>query len=169
MNIPKPMPTRQDLESVFTYDPESGKLYRLTLSNGVESLTECGAKQKSARYKLVSFKNERYLIHRLIWVMIHGRSPEGEVDHVDGDPNNNRPGNLRLATSRQNNHNRRLSVRNKSGVKGVLWVEKIQRWRGLVIDQGHQHFVGHFLTVEEAAVAVAAKRKRLHGSFCNHG
>ena len=103
-----------------------------------------------------------------MWVIIHGTPPAGEVDHIDGDPLNNRPENLRLATSGQNNHNRRLSERNKSGVKGVIWVERHKRWRGLVVHKGHQHFVGNFTELRAAEAAVIAKRQELHGDFARH-
>jgi HNH endonuclease len=139
----KSLPSKDALLEVFSYDPASGKLFRRRSRQGGANLVEVATAQKSTPYRHVAFRNRNYLLHRLVGVIIHGTPPAGGIDHIDGDPLNNRPENLRLATSGQNNHNRRLSQRNKSGVKGVIWVERHKRWRGLVVHKAHQHFVGN--------------------------
>jgi hypothetical protein len=85
-----------------------------------------------------------------------------EIDHIDGDGTNNKWDNLRNATSAQNNHNRKMSSRNKSGVKGVFWETSRKRWRAAI---GPQSWVARFKTFEEAVAAVNAKRAEMHGEF----
>lgn len=56
-------------------------------------------------------------MHRLIT-----NAQEGfMVDHRDGNPLNNQRCNLRVCTGSNNNMNRNIGSRNKSGFKGVYW------------------------------------------------
>lgn len=44
--------------------------------------------------------------HRIVWVLHHGTDPyPHDIDHIDGNPLNNRPENLRLTNSRKNVRN----------------------------------------------------------------
>lgn len=41
--------------------------------------------------------------HRLVWTVTHGPIPDGmQINHIDRDPQNNRPSNLELVTCREN-------------------------------------------------------------------
>lgn len=51
-----------------------------------------------------------------------------EVDHVDGDPTNNKRSNLRLCTHSQNIANRGTLRHNTSGVTGVKWESRRSHW-----------------------------------------
>ena len=48
-------------------------------------------------------------LSRVIWGLHNGDPKDSMVDHIDGDPSNNRISNLRLATSSQNQMNRKSS------------------------------------------------------------
>jgi hypothetical protein len=97
---------------------------------------------------------------------MHGEFPLVEVDHINGDGADNRASNLRLATSSQNNQNRRLSARNKTGVKGVFRVSR--SWRVSVGVNGKYH-IAHFAKFEDAVKHSIELRARLHGDFANDG
>lgn len=88
-----------------------------------------------------------------------------EVDHRDGDGLNNSRDNLRTATKAQNQHNGRMRITNTSGVKGVSWHKGNRKWLAQVMHQRRRVVLGYFHTTEEAAVAVAQGRARLHGEF----
>jgi len=70
-------------------------------------------------YKQVSIKGKRYKLHRIIWALANGRwpNPEMQVDHINRDPRNNHPDNLREVTASQNQRNR--AANRETGLYGV--------------------------------------------------
>jgi len=59
-----------------------------------------GSVSKVDGYRRVTFR------HR-VWVMTRGEYPRFQIDHVDGNRDNNRPGNLRDVPQSVNRRNRR--------------------------------------------------------------
>ena len=67
----------------------------------------------------------------VVWERANGPIPDGMwIDHINGDPTDNRLENLRLATASQNNMNMRRRKDNKSGVKGLYWRNRKDRPSG---------------------------------------
>lgn len=98
-------------------------------------------------------------LHRLIM-----NCPENmEVDHIDGDGLNNCKSNLRICTHRENILNRSVNKRKDNSMKGVGLHEG--RWRSRIASEGKKFFLGHFPTMELAAIAYNEKAKELHGEF----
>lgn len=85
------------------------------------------------------------------------------VDHINGDGLDNRRSNLRVATNAENGRNRRISVANKSGFKGVDFNRG--RWRATIRDGSRPVFLGRFKTPEEAHDAYCKAAVKLHGDF----
>jgi hypothetical protein len=108
-------------------------------------------------------------VHRIAWALAHGEYPNVEVDHINGNGADNRLCNLRLATSSQNNQNRRLSSRNRTGVKGVFRIKAGKKpWRVAIGLNGH-YYITHFETFEEAVQHAEQKRREMHADFANDG
>lgn len=65
--------------------------------------------------------------HRVVFELVSGQKiPEGvEVDHIDGNRQNNRFSNLRLVTDAQNARNQKLKSNSATGVVGVYWQENL--------------------------------------------
>lgn len=77
------------------------------------------------------------------------------VDHINGDPLDNRRANLRFATSAENAQNRRGSNRGaRSRYRGVTWSKKSQKWAAGAMLEGKQHWLGVF--DDEFAAALRA-------------
>lgn len=97
-------------------------------------------------------------LHRVIL-----NPPEGfEVDHVDGDPFNNRRSNLRAVTRRQQAQN--TTGRGSSGYRNV-YPAKAGGWNVSAMKDGKLHSSGRFLDLDDAATAAKALRARL---FTHH-
>ena len=96
------------------------------------------------------------------------RAREHEVvDHINGDPLDNRKGNLRLCTTHQNSFNQQLRKQNKSGYKGVFHRPDNPKkpWSVRIGFNGVGRYVGYFATKEEAALAYNEAAKKYHGDF----
>lgn len=101
------------------------------------------------------------LMHRLIL----GAQKGEEVDHEDCDGLNNRRNNIRVATKAENMHNRRISIANSSGVKGVSLSRNRRKWVARIRLNRTEHYLGTFNRLEDAAAAYAAASVKLHGDF----
>lgn len=101
------------------------------------------------------------LLHRFLL-----SAPAGmEVDHLDGDGLNCRRGNLRVATTAQNQQNRRISADNTSGLKGASFDRTKKQWQAQIRINGRQTKIGHFNSAEEAHEAYVQTALRHFGEF----
>ncbi len=145
---PKPMPSQEELNDLFTYNPETGLLTtKVRLAQRVPANTVVGSLNSSG-YLKVTYKGSSYTIHRLIWKMVTGEEPE-VVDHINWIRSDNRWGNLRALTYSNNNFHRK-HLRKYTRIKGG----KLR-----VTLRGKD--VGYFETWEEADAAFKAARKTL--------
>lgn len=99
------------------------------------------------------------------WEIVGQPAGMDHVDHINGDGLDNRRCNLRHATRSQNAINQDLSVRNKSGHRGVHWSKARKRWIAVISYERRQHYLGSFRTKEEAAEAYAKAAEKHHGEF----
>jgi hypothetical protein len=90
-----------------------------------------------------------------------------EIDHIDGDPLNNRRSNLRVVTHAQNMQNRRKQSGTSSRYRGVHWNSQRSKWRaGLRVD-GRFVDLGHFADEDEAGAVARKARAELHTHATN--
>lgn len=158
-----------DVLQALNYCPESGIFtWKISPSNSVKKGSIAGA-SSTGGYIRICFAGKMYSAHRLAWFFCYGVHPIFDIDHIDGNPANNRLANLREATEAQNLWNRRLCSRNKSGVKGVCWYAAGQKWAAQIRKNGVKIFLGYFTSIEEAEKVVRAARQTLHAEFTNHG
>ena len=77
------------------------------------------AGSKSQSGYSVSWNRKGYRVHRIIWLLTYGTiDPTLVIDHIDGNPLNNRISNLRLVDHKVNTRNRGIDKRNKLGFSG---------------------------------------------------
>lgn len=114
-------------------------------------------------------EQRKFLAHRLIWFLANGRWPEKLIDHINGNPVDNRLSNLRSASPSENSRNMVISPRNRSGVKGVSIDKTTGKWRAELMRERKIMFLGFFVNLDDAERAIMAVREKLHGGFANHG
>ncbi len=102
----KKLPDLTVLESLFDYDPNTGGLYR----KGAEpcEVNTLGAWLRSGHRSIYVKGHGQYLLHRIVYFMFHRRDPRDLiVDHINGDPADNRIKNLRCCNASANASNLR--------------------------------------------------------------
>lgn len=140
------------LRELFTYDDNSGALYR------GERL--CCARDTYG-YVVVGIDRKLYKAHRVIWALLYGAWPAGHIDHIDGERDNNRRNNLREVDRFENMQNMRAHKDNASGYLGVHWHPRLKHWRAQVTVRGIHRVVGGFTTPELAHHAYVDMKRQL--------
>ena len=156
------LPSHEMIRHKFNYDPNSGRLTRAVTSGSAVAGAVAGGPGKNG-YVYVSCGNRHFLAHRIIWCWMTGEWPSKCIDHINGDPLDNRWENLRLATHSQNLCNSRVRSDNKVGVKGVCKSGK--RYRATITFGGKTRHIGYFSTLEEASKARADYANQYHCEF----
>lgn len=157
----------KDLHSIFEY--KDGSLYwKIHCGHGRLKPGDLAGTTHKDGYKSVRIDNVMVKQHRVIFVMFNGYLPK-YIDHIDGNPSNNRIENLRDATPAQNSRNAKTPKRNSSGVKGVCWHKLKKKWIASCAINGILKHIGYFEEKNKAEEAVKAFREKHHGNFANHG
>ena len=158
----------QELKEIVHYDPETGIMKWAKLLNARAPIgKECG-RTMTRGYRAFIVRRKTIYTHRAAWAYVNGSWPKNTIDHINGNKSDNRISNLREATSGENNRNSKTPKSNTSGVKGVSWNSKHQRWRARVGINKKDIHVGEFLTIQQAENAIIEMRKTLHGEFARH-
>lgn len=172
----------ETLRQLLRLDPETGRVY--WRPRGVDLFTDGGhaAAHNCAKWNAKNAGCEaftrcadgyfcgqifgrRLKAHRVIFALHYGHWPVEEIDHKDKDRKNNRPDNLREATSSQNSQNRNMQVNNKTGFIGVYWWPERKCYKSSVQVGGVSKHVGLFKDPVAAAKARDIVAKELHGQF----
>lgn len=120
-------------------------------------------------YRRIAIDGKAYLSHRIIWLWHGNELPDGyEIDHIDGNRENNRIENLRISTHVQNTQNAARRKDNSSGVKGVSWHKDHRKWQAYISINRKREYLGLYDDLSLAAKVVTEARNKLHGSFAKH-
>lgn len=106
--------------------------------------------------------------HQIAWAHHYGEWPESWIDHINGDRSDNRISNLRLVDGAGNARNRKRAANNTSGVTGVGWQRRIQKWTAQIKVDGRPIHLGVFASKQDA-IAARQLAERKHGFHPNHG
>ena len=90
-------------------------------------------------------------IHRIVAsAFLPNPNNKKMVDHIDNNETNNKLINLRWATTSENAQNAKLSTKNTSGTKGVVFLKNTQKWRAQICINGKHISLGSFMKKEDA-------------------
>jgi hypothetical protein len=124
------------------------------------SVKSCGYLQTAFRFE----KNKRTFIlkHRLVFFaynenfeIFRRSTTENFIDHVNGNPSNNRIENLRLVTHQQNQFNRKRA-------RGYSWHKQNKKWRAAIRINGKKKHLGYFESEQDAREAYLKAKEIYH-------
>ena len=169
------------LALLLRYDPRTGKLYwrrrprHLFKSdqswrtwNTRYADTEAFTAQETSGYHRGAIFGKLFKAHRVIWAIVHGEWPKHNIDHIDGNPSNNRIENLRDVPQSENVKTLSRASHNTSGITGVHWCNTWNRWIAKIKINGKTKTLGQFKNREDA-IAARAKANELYGFTPRHG
>ena len=149
--------THQYLTEILTYHPDTGIFLWRQCRNAYKNGTPAGG--KSLGYISIMIDGEAYYAHRLAWFYVHQTWPE-LIDHINGDRSDNRISNLRVVSAVENGWNQRYTRQNKTGVPGVTWIEREQKYKASIIVCGSHITLGRFEDKKSAFLAYMNAKKR---------
>lgn len=123
-----------------------------------------GRKRAYTRYKIKEGKIISLQLSCLVMGRFEGKD-NLKVDHINGNTLDNRKENLRITTHQQNMMNRGANKRTKSGVTGVHYLPKYNRWNAVITVNKTTHYLGTFKTKEDAIKARKAAEKEYFGEY----
>jgi hypothetical protein len=158
------------LEDVLRYEPDTGKFFWLVARPRKTRAGDPAGHLNKAGYIEIRYNHTTYQAHRIAWYLHTGEDPLTlQIDHINGDPADNRIINLRLATPAQNAKNIRKKENTTSSYKGASWHKKTGKWQAQIKVDGRNIYLGYYNTQLDAHLAYCAAAARLHGEFANFG
>lgn len=161
----------EEVARLFTYDRETGVLYwrnrnRTTTRHKYVAGT---IKGNNNGYRHVGIKGKIYQEHRIIMMLCFGHIPENaEIDHINHVRDDNRLANLRFVTRRENQRNKSVSSKSTTGVTGVYFYKRLQKYIARIRVNREFIHLGVFDTLEGAAEA-RRQADRKYKFNNNHG
>lgn len=182
----KNLPDPEMLRQLLRYEPETGKFswrarpddFNGTLRRVNRNWnTRFAGKEAFASISKRGYHDgvilcTRYYAHRVAWAMHYGEWPSDVIDHIDGNPLNNKIENLRCVTQAINSRNCRLvsgeTRRNRTGVSGVWWDKRRQKYQAYIDECRKRKYLGRFDSIEDA-IRARKEAERGMGFHPNHG
>lgn len=169
------MNLRQKAIEKYNYCPDTGNLFYKNILRIFEGSKYPIPKYMQAKsiagmlnkygYLLVQVGSRQYLAHRIIWLMVYGKLPKCQIDHINGIKHDNRLENLRDVTGSENKHNVANANNNsKTGALGVSFF--INKYKAQIQVNGKYIYLGLFDTIEKARLAYWSKKEELLPNIC---
>ena len=157
--------TQAQLKSQLFYDPIVGIFIRRSVNTPAIKLGSIAGGINVHGYVTISVLGKLYLAHRLAWLYMTGKWPEADIDHKNGVRTDNRWSNIRKATRSQNLQNTAVRSDNTSGIKGVSWCKKTNKWRAYIQVNKKTVIIDYFTNRDDAARARKEAEQKRYGEF----
>jgi hypothetical protein len=157
--------TAERVREALDYDPRTGILRWKIKPAARVTIGDIAGGKNGQGYLAFHFEGKHRQAHRIVWLHVYGKWPDGFIDHINGDPSDNRIANLRDVNEAQNGFNRKTYVTNTSGFKGVSFHKRDQRYIAYIYVRGTRRELGAFDTAEEAHKAYMVAAAKSFGEY----
>ena len=145
------------LVSLFDFDMDTGIF---TWKTGQRKGMKAGTLTKIGYIQIRIGKN-LFRAHRLAWLYCYGCFPSFDIDHIDGNKENNKISNLRDVEKYVNSQNKRKARSdNKTGILGVC--KRKDKYRAQIYHSGKVVHLGFFDHAEDAKNAYLNAKRLFH-------
>lgn len=153
-----------ELKKSLKYDRETGVFQWLISPRFNVKIGDLAGVSKSKGYLSIGLNGRVYRAHVLAWFYVYGVWPTGVIDHIDGNPQNNRIENLRDCSRAVNTQNQKQPHKgNKTGVLGVsMNGSKKNPFRAALSIDGKITYLGIYPTPELAHEAYLVAKRQFH-------
>ena len=142
------MITQEELKLILHYDPLTGVFTRASSTHS-QLIGAIAGNVDRGGYRRIHIKGKRMAAHRLAWFYIHGDWPLGDIDHINGNKDDNRIVNLRDVSTRDNTNNQ---FRHREGkLVGCYYVKKSGRYASQITWGEVVYYLGTYDTEQEAS------------------
>ena len=149
------------LQELFVYCPKTGVVVR-KVSKGKGKAGDIVGTIHSAGYLQVRVDGVWEYVHRIAYALTLGVYPEAEIDHINGDPKDNRWANLRAATHAENMQNKKQPSHSTQPYKGVRRSTTEGKWVARIRANMKEVHIGTFASAEEAYGAYRNFAEKVH-------
>lgn len=159
----------EDMKTMVSYNPDTGEFIRIKgLKRDLGKPAGGFADGNNQGYLRIRIKGEMIKAHRLAFAYMTGSFPDTDIDHINGDIQDNRWCNLRAVDRITNGKNQKLYKNNESGYSGVVWQDQSKTWRVQTGSGKYRKYYGSF-TCKLDAIATRMKVERELDYHENHG
>ena len=107
-------------------------------------------------------------IHQLVAKhFIPNINNENCIDHINNNKLDNTFSNLRWCTTQQNSFNASLSKKNTSGIKGITWNNRMNKWKSQIKFNYKLIHLGYYDDINDAKKERQTKANKLFGIYQN--
>jgi hypothetical protein len=135
-----------------------GEFYKKTNLNKISGWIDDSGR------KCIFHDGKSYFAHRVAWAFFYGE-PDEDIDHIDGNPSNNKIENLRSVKHKENQQNLRKARKdNVSGFLGVAFHKQTGRYTAQIWKDNKKNHLGIFKTAQEAHDAYLDAKRKMHST-----
>ncbi len=160
--------TAEYVRSRLVYDSETGLLYWKSGNKLVGKAAGVVTLKRGVIHISIGSRGaaRAYVAHRLAWLITYGEWPVCELDHINGNPSDNRLINLRLASRAENSRNARRTTNNR--LRGARFIRATGSWEGRIKVNNKVIMLGTFTSAEQAHAAYCKAASKYHGEFARY-
>jgi len=151
--------TADEIRTLCSYS--DGALYWRDRTDPRKAKGPIGSRSGHVGRLQVGIKGTARYVHRLIWLHQTGSWPTDQIDHVNGNPHDNRIENLREISAEGNSCNRRIV--------GVSFdTRKVERpWRARIMVKGKSISLGYYDTKAAAMSEYQRAKLAYHPAYAS--